>query len=359
MKTVTRSTSLLAKLGLTAAALLLGQQALAAGTDAGTTVSNQASVVYDVSGNTQTAIESDPAGNSTPGAGGPTEFLVDRRVDFTLTADGVTDTVAPGDTGLTFDFTLTNTGNSTMDFEVTFVQLASTDPAVNALLDTDADVANAVITAFVDNLAEDGVTTVTVTGDAALALIDGDVANIEVTATARDPSGNAGGIVALADTSGSADDPTIVDNVLADAGNDGAESAADGFQVASAALVITKTAVVISDPINGVSANAKAIPGAIVEYTITVDNTAGTSDATGVVISDTIDADVTFLDEAYAVGDDVNINGSFCNADATDTDADGCSLDGADLVIGNVNLAITVAAGATYTITFQVEIPTT
>ena len=135
MKTVTRSTSLPIRLGLTAAALLLGQQALAVGTDAGTTVSNQASVAYSVSGNGQTPIESDPAGNSTPGAGNPTEFLVDRRVDFTLTADGVSDTVAPGDTGLTFEFTLTNTSNSTMDFEVSFVQLASTDPAVNTLVD--------------------------------------------------------------------------------------------------------------------------------------------------------------------------------------------------------------------------------
>lgn len=357
MNTVIKSTNLLVRLGLAVGALLLGQQALAVGTDAGTTVSNQASVAYAVSGNTQTPIESDPAGNSTPGAGNSTDFLVDRRVDFTLTADGVTDTVTPGDTGLTFDFTLTNTSNSTLDFEVTFVQLASTDPAVNGLLDTDADVANAVITAFVDNLAEDGVTTVTVTGDAALALINGDVANIEVTATARDPSGDAGTPVALLDTSGSPDNAAVIDNVLADAGNDGVESAGDGFQVASAALVITKIAAVISDPINGVSANAKAIPGAIIEYTITVDNTAGISDATGVVISDTVDADVTFLDEAYGVGQDVDINGSFCNADATDTDADGCSLDAADLVIGNVNLAITVAAGATYTITFQVEIP--
>ena len=150
-----------------------------------------------------------------------------------------------------------------------------------------------------------------------------------------------------------ADDPTVIESVFADAGNDGFEQAEDGYEIISAALVITKTAAVISDPFG----SGKAIPGAIIEYTITVDNSAGTSDATGVVISDSIDADVTFLDEAYGVGQDVDINGSFCNADATDTDLDGCSLDGADLVIGNVNLAITVSAGATYTITFQVEIP--
>ena len=77
------SARLLARLGAIAAAMLLTQQALALGTDAGTTVSNQASVSYSVGGNPQTAIESDPSGNSTPGGGNPTEFIVDRRVSGT------------------------------------------------------------------------------------------------------------------------------------------------------------------------------------------------------------------------------------------------------------------------------------
>ena len=86
MKTVKRSLGLIIRLSALAFAMLLGQQALAAGVDAGVTVSNQATVAYDVASVMQTPIESDPLGNSTPGAGNPTEFLVDRRVDFSLIA---------------------------------------------------------------------------------------------------------------------------------------------------------------------------------------------------------------------------------------------------------------------------------
>ena len=101
MKIVVTTTRLLVRLGITAAALLLSQQVMALGTDAGTTVSNQATVSYDVGTATQTPIESDPLGNSTPGAGNPTEFLVDRRVSFTLieTSGAQTTPVAPGETG--------------------------------------------------------------------------------------------------------------------------------------------------------------------------------------------------------------------------------------------------------------------
>ncbi len=90
----------------------------------------------------------------------------------------------------------------------------------------------------------------------------------------------------------------------------------------------------------------------------TVDNTLGTADATNVSITDTINANVTFVDEAYGAGQDVSFSpGGFCNADAGDGDTDGCSLDGASLVVGNVNLAITVAFGTSLTISFQVLIP--
>ncbi len=59
MKTVMSKFGLLFRLGVTATALLLGQQALALGTDAGTSVSNQATVSYSVGGAAQTPIESD------------------------------------------------------------------------------------------------------------------------------------------------------------------------------------------------------------------------------------------------------------------------------------------------------------
>ena len=75
-------------------------------------------------------------------------------------------------------------------------------------------------------------------------------------------------------------------------------------------------------------------------------------------LSHTIDADVTFVDEAYGVGQDVSFDSgaSFCNADAADADADGCLLDGASLVVGQIP-PITVASGASLTIAFRVLIP--
>ncbi len=63
---------------------------------------------------------------------------------------------------------------------------------------------------------------------------------------------------------------------------------------ALAFLVTTKTSTVISDPVNGTT-NPKLIPGAIVEYTITVRNTGtGTVDASSIVILDLMPAEMAF-----------------------------------------------------------------
>ncbi len=376
MKTVMSKLGLLFRLGVTATALLLGQQALALGTDAGTSVSNQATVSYSVGGAAQTPIESDPLGNSMPGSGVATTFLVDRRVSFTLaTTDAVHTLVAPGGVDVFAAYTLTNTGNAIMDFDLAVAQLTSGDGGVNllALVDTDVDMSMVRIRAangdgaagvpdladleWVDELAEDATVVIYVFANADLALVNGDVANIELTATSADDAAAAatpGVLDAILVESPGLDDPTIIESVFADAGLDGFEASRDGFQVVSAALTITKTAIVFFDPFG----SGKAVPGAIIEYAITVDNTLGLADATNVSITDTIDADVTFVVDAYGAGQDVSFStGGFCNADAGDSDTDGCSLDGASLVVGNVNLAITVAFGTSLTISFQVLIP--
>jgi len=382
MKTAITSANPLVRLGVIAAALLLGQQALAAGTDAGTIVSNQAIVTYDVGTATQTPIESDPLGNSVPGNGNPTVFLVDRRVNFTLTqVSGTLTDVAPGDASVWVDFLLTNTTNSTLDFNLSVANLLDladvrglgTDSADVTLpplaaatsISVSADtVANGdpdpILNGptFVDDLAEDQAIRIRVWADAPLTLVNGDVAGVQLDATAADPTTT----VNLEETAG-ADVANQVDNVFANlSGADGngnaTEVSVDGFNVVSAALEITKIYSVIAGDLG----SGKPIPGATIEYTITVDNTNGSEPADNVTITDIIDADVTFVDDAFGLNQDVNINGSFCNADATDADNDGCSLDvvGTDLtlVVGdNVDLTINVAATASYTITFQVVIP--
>ena len=373
MKTVKRSLGLITRLSILASALLLGQQALALGTDAGTTVSNTATVAYDVASVIQTPIESDPAGNNVagPGNGNPTEFLVDRRVSFTLieTSGGPTTPVAPGDISVVASFTLTNTSNAIMDFSLSVADIA-TDVFGNG--DT-TNLVNYRIRAgnsggapvlgdddFVDELAEEGVVEIYVFADAPITVQNGEYANIQLTATAADDVGavaTPGVLDADLSEVGGLDDPNVIETVFGDAGNDGFEEADASYEIISAALEITKIATVISAPFG----SDKAIPGAIIEYTITVDNTTGSSDATNVAITDLIDSNVTFQTGVYnGSASDISFDAgaSFCIADVGDTDTDGCSLDGAgNLVVGNVNLSITVASGTSLTIQFQVLIP--
>jgi uncharacterized repeat protein (TIGR01451 family) len=383
MKGLKEKDSFLLKLGITVMAMLLlplSQQAFAAGTTAGTDVINLATVDYEVNGNNQEDIESAPGvGNSVPGVGSgtATTFVVDNRVDFTLTQVGAVHTiVSPGDSDAFVEFLLTNAGNSAQDFRMTVAQLGSGDGAVNLLVDTDDDLNNLRIRVgnaggvpvlgdleYGDEIAEDASVTVYIFGDAdvVLGLVNGDIANLELTATvaAAGVASSLGGD--LADDVGNPDDPATVDVVFADGGalGDGIESDRDGFEVQSAGLNVSKIATVIDDPFNGTT-NPKAIPGATVEYVITIINS-GTLDADAISITDSIDTDVTFIADFYAGQDLAVVNDGTtitpCNADPTDTDTDGCALDGQDLTVGNANLAITVVAGTTLTVTYRVTIP--
>jgi len=377
MKTVVRSASLLARLGVVATTLLLSQQVLALGTDAGVTVSNQATVAYSVNTEAQTPIESDPAGNSTPGAGSPTEFLVDRRVDFTITEIGGLHTeVSPGDAQAFTEFQLTNNGNAIMDFDLNLVDLTSGDPDVHGATDTDDTMSNFQIRVangdgaagvpdyaadldFIDELGEEGVVVIYVFADAGALLPNDAYDNFTLNATAADDAGAAatpGVLDALLTESAGVDDPTLIESVFANAsGADGSGNATegddDGFHVNSAELVITKISAVISDPFG----SGKALPDAVIEYTVTIDNTAGAVVAENVVLTDTIQiANVALEDEAYGALQDVAIDAAFCNADAGDVDTDGCAYDA-----GTGALSIDVpdiASGASSTVTYQVRI---
>ena len=282
--------------------------------------------------------------------------------------------VAPSDSDVIASFTLTNTSNAIMDFSLGVADIV-TDVFGNA---DSTNLTNYRIRAgngqgaggtpglgdldYVDELVEEGVVEIYVFADVPLTVLNGDYANIRLTATAADDVLAAATPLFLdADLSevGGADDPTVIETVFGDSGFDGEEFDDDSYEIISASLVITKIATVISAPFGSL----KAIPGAIIEYTITVDNSGGASDATDVVITDLIDSDVTFQTGVYDVGvtdSDISFDGgaSFCIADDGDVDLDGCSLDGAgNLVIGNGNTSFDVLATATWTVQFQVLIP--
>ena len=108
MKVLTRTARALLSTGMMAAVLLLSQQAMAQGTDAGVVVSNQASVDYDVNGQDQTDILSTDV-NAPAGPPVPTTFVVDRRVDFELLELDLAHTdVEPGQTDAFTSFQLSN-----------------------------------------------------------------------------------------------------------------------------------------------------------------------------------------------------------------------------------------------------------
>jgi uncharacterized repeat protein (TIGR01451 family) len=158
--------------------------------------------------------------------------------------------------------------------------------------------------------------------------------------------------------SAGANDPTTIEIVFADAGNDATAAATDQFAIQSAALTVTKAQTVVDDGFG--SASPRAIPLAIVEYTITVANGSATTAADGVAISDPIPVNTTFQQGVFAGPSDVAITGgaaATCVADTpTDLDGDGCFRDaGGNLVVDGTALG-SIAAGATVTVQFRVQI---
>ena len=66
------------------------------------------------------------------------------------------------------------------------------------------------------------------------------------------------------------------------------------FQVSNAVITISKSSLVTSDPINGVT-NPKRIPGATIRYTITVTNAAAAATAAAVVVSDAVPGSTAYV----------------------------------------------------------------
>lgn len=369
MKGLTTSLGRCVRLGSMALVLLFSQQAFAAGTAAGVTIANQAQVDYDVGGNAQELILSDPNGNSTPGlASGAlaTTFLVDNRVDLTLVEIGNigSTSVNPGQNDAVTTFQLTNTGNSTQDYDLSVVNLdggtVNSSPDVDTVdmtllrvfADTDSSLDwNPADLIFVDELAADASILIFVVANASTALTNGDAANIEVTATTHDAGGAPITLGDLTtDDAASADSTTTVEVVFADGGF---QLAQDGYLVSSATLAITKVATLISDPFNGTT-NQKAIPGAVIEYVVTVANTGGEA-ATNVVITDVL-TDITLLSDFFGSAEVEIDNDGAVSTCTEEADADMCTLVGVTLTVGVPAGGLDVAAGTSMTITFRVTI---
>jgi uncharacterized repeat protein (TIGR01451 family) len=364
MKILINRISLVVRLSITASALLFSQQVFAAGTDAGVTVNNTATVTWSVGGNEQTPFDA-PA----------PPFVVDRRVDFTVGSDGATADVNPGDTGIEFRFPFASTGNSELDFLVEVFNLPLGTPTIDGRDDTGHDVSTLAFTAWYDNVDPNAAGfDIIVTGEAALTLVNDNVANLRVTVTAFHPDGTEVARQALVNTDAIDDDPDAIDNVFANSQGLGIEVVYDGMHVVSAALLITKDNATFWDPIN-LLVSPKAIPGSVVEYIVAAANT-GPLLATGVFVSDVIELPTVLIDasnnpvpplltQPYSGGnvqffDGTNTHTCIAEVGGGDGNGDGCYLTGTTLTIRPVAPAFPLDVAALtgiLEIRFQVLVP--
>lgn len=271
---------------------------MAAGTAADTTISNSATVNYKVDTIDQDAVTSNTA-----------SFKVDRKVNFTVSTDEVAEvSVTPGSSGNVLTFTVANTGNDTFDFDLSAVALTGTAAKFGGTDNINASGINVFVESgatpgyqagedtatSIDDLAADGDVKVYLVADFGTGLSQEDIASYYLLATALDSSGGA-----LTDHSGDADVAGTVQNVFADGdgpeGTDGDKDAKHSdyadYIVNTASLSVTKSSTVISDPINGTT-NPKAIPGAVLEYTLTISNGAGAAAATDISVSDSLNTEI-------------------------------------------------------------------
>lgn len=322
----------------------------AAGTTQGTDILNNVTVDFQVGGVDQTqATASDT-------------FQVDRVVRFTLEESATivngTTSVVPGEEDAVTAFTLTNTSNDVLDFSLVASQIATggSTPTGDDAFDVSNleffvddgdgvfDPATDTLTS-VDDLAADGSVTIFIIGDIASSQVNGDIAGVTLTGTALNSDGSA--IVASDDS----DVNTAgVETIFGDTDRDGVEAADDDYTVTAAELSVAKVSRVISDPVS--SANPKAIPGAVVEYCISVTNAAGGATATGVTLSDNLSTitGVTFVpSSAFVDGTTFDAATSTCTAGTTA----GTYTAGTDTVSGTLS---DIAGGETRTLVFQVTI---
>ena len=350
---MTSTMRLLASASVLAVSAIAATPAFAAGTTAGTTVTNSVTLDYKVGGVDQTPVTASDS------------FTVDRKVNLTVTEGGTTTSVSPGQTAAVTSFTIANASNAPLDLALAVTQLSGgtaahggtdnfnvtspklyVDTNTNGAYDpgTDAEIT------YLDQLGADESKTVFVVADVPLGRSTGDVAGVRLTATASEATaaGSLGSTVSQtsgANTSG-------VDTVFADStagGNvarDGIHFAEDDYTVLAASLTATKTSRVISDPFNGTT-NPKMIPGAVVEYCIAVANAAGNATATGIAVSDDLPDETTY-DSSFGIKLNGTVTGSSCNADGTNGGSHS-----AGIVSGTLS---DIAAGVTRTLVFRVTV---
>lgn len=350
---MTRTVRLLASASMLAVSAIAVTPAFAAGTTAGTTITNQVTLDYKVGGIDQNQVTASDS------------FTVDRKVNLLVTENGSTTSVTPGQTAAVTSFIVANSSNAPLDFALAVTQQSGGSAAhggtdnfdvsniklyVDTNLNSSYDPGTDVEITYLDQIAADDSKTVFVVADVPLGRSTNDVAGLRLTATASEA--NAAGSLGSTITQTSGANTSGVDTVFADTaadGNvqrDGIHFDEDDYTILAAALSATKTSRVISDPFNG-STNPKMIPGAVVEYCIAVANAAGSATASNISVSDELPTETTY-DSAFGIKLNGTVTGGSCNADGAS---------GGSYASGVVSGTLTdIAAGVTRTLVFRVSV---
>ncbi|HEX8448704.1 MAG TPA: hypothetical protein VF652_03840 [Allosphingosinicella sp.] len=314
---------------MAASACVCASPAQAAGTPAGTNITNVATATYELPNGGEASVNSNIV-----------TLKVDELLDVSVAWSDPSDVSASaGATGQLLKFTVTNGGNGAESFTLATIANGGGDdfdPSVTSIvLDSNS---NGAYDAGVDTvyssgsndpqLAPDQSITVFVLSTVPAGAADAQRGRVDLTAVAKTGSGAPGSTFAGQGQGGG-------DAVV---GATGADSEDDGYyRVAKASVAFVKSASV-SDAFGGTA----AAPGSTITYTLAA-TVSGSGSLANLRVSDSVPAGTTYKPGSLTLE----------GAPLTDAaDADSGSFTGTAI---NVGLG-TVAAGATRTITFQVKI---
>lgn len=310
-----------------AIALALPIQAEAAGTRAGSTISNTASASYDTGGGTQT-VDSNKV-----------DLLVDELLDVVVASSDPADApTTPGATAQLLTYSITNTGNGQESFALSTIANGGGDDYDPTVTQIYIDNGDGVFDPGTDTLYTPGANDPTLNPDQSVKIFvlsttpagvsDGHRGTVSLVAAAKTGTGAPGTSFPGRGEGGG-------DAVV---GSTGADSQDQGAFVVSAATVTLVKSAVIVDPFGG----SEPVPGATITYTI-VATVAGSGSVSGLAVTDNIPADTSYVAGSITLG-------ATALTDAVDADA-------GDYNGTRVNVALgTVAGGQTRTVTFKTTI---
>ena len=313
------------------AGLFATLDAQAAGTAAGTIISNIVTLNYSVGGIALPAIASAPA-----------SLTVDEIIDLTLTwQDGAPVNVNTPDSNDPLTFQLVNTGNGSETFTLSrnntlggdqYNPISSATPIYlesNGTPGLQTGVGGDTPYGGSLTLAADGNATIYVVSDTPAGLTNGNLGKVQLTAVSATAGAAGAALGTVLNGQGDGGVAAVVGVPLAQA------QATGSYLVSGLSLVVTKSVISPTNPSN-------LVPGASITYRVLV-TLSGTGTAGNLVISDPIPAQVSYQPNSTTVS-----GGAACApcSDGVDADPVAFSANTLTITLGNV------AAPASFTIQF-------